>query len=142
MLKTMLIFNIGFQIMVIQHVQILFLNEETKESDAIDVEEEDEEKDGKKRKLGKHMKMPSTSFATKDYISEFSFKTSPNKMGKPHSKSSTFKPVPEVTKKNTVEKKLENVEKMHVKRKTILILAKKPSVESKPKKSEQCSFSP
>jgi hypothetical protein len=50
------------------------------------------------------MKMPSTSFMTKDYLSEFSFKTSPNKMGKPNSNSSPFKPVPEVTKKETVEK--------------------------------------
>jgi hypothetical protein len=45
------------------------------------------------------MKMPSTSFMTKDYLSEFSFKTSPNKMGKPNSNSSPFKPVPKVTKK-------------------------------------------
>jgi len=63
----------------------------------------------KRENLKKNMKMPSTSFATKDYLSEFSFKTSPNKMGKPHSKSSPFKPVPEVTKKDTVEKNLENV---------------------------------
>jgi len=58
--------------------------------------------------------MHSTSFATKDYLGEFSFKTSPNKMGKPHSKSSPFKPVPEVTKKETVEKKMENVEKIEI----------------------------
>jgi hypothetical protein len=59
-------------------------NEESKKSDTNDDEEEyqeDEEKDGKKRKLEKNTKMHSTSFATKDYLSEFSFKTSPNKMG-------------------------------------------------------------
>ena len=55
----------------------------------------------KRENWKKNMKMPSTSFATKDYLGEFSFKTSPNKMGKPHSKSSPFKPVPEVTKKET-----------------------------------------
>ena len=83
-------------------------DKENEESDANDDEEEyeeDEEKDGKKRKLEKNTKMPSTSFVTKDYLSEFSFKTSPNKMGKPHSKSSPFKPVPEVTKKETVGEK-------------------------------------
>ena len=55
----------------------------------------------KRENWKKNMKMPSTSFATKDYLSEFSFKTSPNKMGKPHSKSSPFKPVPEVSMKET-----------------------------------------
>jgi hypothetical protein len=92
-------------------------NEESEESNAIDDKEEyeeDEEKDGKKRKLEKNTKMPSTSFATKDYLSEFSIKTSPNKMGKAHSKSSPFKPVPEVTKKETVEKNLDNVEKIEI----------------------------
>ncbi len=79
-------------------------NEETKDSDAINDKEDDEEKGGKKRKLEKHMKMPSASFAAKDYLDEFSFKTSPNKMGKPHSKSSPSKPVAEVTKKKTMEK--------------------------------------
>jgi hypothetical protein len=107
--------------------------EESEESDANDDEEEyeeDKERDGKKRKLEKSTKMHSTSFATKDYLGEFSFKTSPNKMGKPHSKSSPFKPVPgvtkketestpfkpipEVTKKETVEEKMENVEKIEI----------------------------
>jgi hypothetical protein len=62
--------------------------------------------------------MHSTSFVTKDHLGEYNFKTSPNKMGKPHSpfkvipevtkknsKSSPFKPVLEETKKETVEKK-------------------------------------
>jgi hypothetical protein len=83
--------------------------EESEESTANDDKEEyeeDEEKDGKKRKLEKTTKMPSASFATKDYVSEISFKTSPNKTGKPHSKLSPFKPVPEVTKKDTVRKKI------------------------------------
>jgi hypothetical protein len=81
----------------------------------------------KKRKLEEITKMHSKSFVTKDYLGEYSFKTSPNKMGKPDSKSSPFKPVPEVTKKNTKSspfkrvpeetkketvKKMENVEKI------------------------------
>jgi hypothetical protein len=83
-------------------------NKETEDSDAIDDKEEDEkdEEEGrKKRKLEKHMKTPSTSFAAKYYLGEFSFKASPNKMGKPNSKSSPFKPVAEVTKKKTMGKK-------------------------------------
>jgi len=89
-------------------------NKETKDNNAINDEEEDEEneeQDGKKRKLENHMKMPSTSFAAKDYLGEFNFKTSPKKMGKPHSKSSPSKPVTEVNKKKTMKKKLENLEK-------------------------------
>jgi hypothetical protein len=104
--------------------------EESEESDANDDEEEyeeDEKRDGKKRKLEKSTKMHSTSFATKDYLGEYSFKTSPDKMGKPHSpfkavpevtkkdtKSSPVKPVPEETKKETVEKKMENVEEIEI----------------------------
>jgi len=102
--------------------------EESKESDANDDKDEyveDEERDGKKRKLEKNTKMHSTSFATKDYLGEFSFKTSPNKMGKPHSKSSPFKPVPEVTKKETVGKKMENVEKIEISDKKMTDMAEK-----------------
>jgi hypothetical protein len=56
--------------------------------------------------------------ATKDYLGEYNFKNSPDKMGKAHcpskavreviqknTKSSPLKPVPEETKKETVEKK-------------------------------------
>jgi len=62
---------------------------------------------------------------TKDYLGEYSFKNSPEKIGKPHShikavrqviqsntKSSPLKAVPEETKKETVGKKMENVEKI------------------------------
>jgi hypothetical protein len=89
--------------------------EESKESDANDGKEEyeeDEERDGKKRKLEKNMKMHSTSLAT-------------NKMGKPHCKSSAFKPVPEVTKKETVGKKMENVEKIEISDKKMTDMAEK-----------------
>jgi hypothetical protein len=65
--------------------------------------------------------------ATKDYLGEYSFKNSPNNMGKPYCpskavqevtkkniKSSPFKPLPEETKKETVGKKMENVEKIEI----------------------------
>ena len=79
--------------------------------------EEDEERNRKKVKLEK--------LATKDYLGEYSYKKSPEKIGKPHSqikaarqvlqsntKSSPLKAFPEETKKKTVAKKMENVEKL------------------------------
>jgi hypothetical protein len=87
--------------------------EEREKSDANNNKEdyeEDEERNRKKEKLEK--------LATKDYLGEYSFKNSPDKMGKPHcpskvvqevinknTKSSPFKPIPEETKKETVGKK-------------------------------------
>ncbi|MFO0446683.1 MAG: hypothetical protein ACK524_15705 [Planctomyces sp.] len=88
--------------------------EESEESDAINYEdeiEEDKERDKKKAK--------SENSALKDYLGEKSFKSSPGKSGKYHSQIKAAQQIltrgptsPEETKKKTVEKKLDNVEKL------------------------------
>ncbi len=56
-------------------------------------------------------KMPSTSFEAKDYLGEYSFKTSPNRMSKTYLKLSPSKPVAEVPKQKNMEENLDNLEK-------------------------------
>jgi hypothetical protein len=65
----------------------------------------------KKRKMEEDKKMPSTSFEAKDYLGEYSFKTSPNRMSKTYLKLSPSKPVAEVPKQKNMEENLDNLEK-------------------------------
>jgi len=94
--------------------------EGSEESDANNDKEDYEQDEERNRKTVKLEKL-----VTKDYLGEYSLKNSPEKIGKPHShikavqeviqkntKSSPLKAVPEETKKETVGKKMENVEKI------------------------------
>jgi hypothetical protein len=96
--------------------------EGSEESDANNDEEDYEQDEDRNRKKVKLEKL-----VTKDYLGEYSFKNSPDKMGKPHcpskavweviqknTKSSPLKAVPEETKKETVGKKMDNVEKIEI----------------------------
>jgi len=96
--------------------------EGSEESEANNDEEDYEQDEDRNRKKVKLEKL-----VTKDYLGEYSFKNSPDKMGKPHcpskavreviqknTKSSPLKAVPEETKKETVGKKMDNVEKIEI----------------------------
>ena len=93
-------------------------DEDAEDSNAIYHEEEDEEKYGKKIKLERNKKMPSTA---KDYLGEFSFKSSLDKIAK----SMPYKHIAQVTEKKIMEKDLENLEMKEILNKSITDMEEK-----------------